>query len=366
MKKNAVLTAIALSGLAVGGMMLLGYSSAAPKTVAVKLQLKWFPQAQFAGYFAAVSRGYFKDEGLDVTLIPSGDANPVQAVVSGAADFGTTWITDFLVNREKGQKIVHIGQMFQKSGFTLVSLKDSNINTVADLKGKKVGVWPGGNEYPVIALLKTAGLTSSLDASVASPDVTAVTFPFDPAIVFPDKVDAVSAMTYNEVNQIIGLGYPLGKLNVMKLSDNGINLLEDLMFAPEKVLSEKNFKGSGMKGSEIAAKLLRASIKGWNWAVRNQGAAVDIVLAKCGNTCKGSGSIDARGHQTWQMAEITKLYMAGPTLKGYAGYLDPEAYKASVKILRDQGILKSDPDKAAVDWKIWEKATGKKAGMMMK
>ena len=123
---------------------------------------------------------------------------------------------------------------------------------------------------PVVALAKKAGLTTSLDSSVASPDVTAVTYPFDPSLVFPDKVDAVSAMTYNEVNQIVGLGFPLQKLNILRLPDLGVNLLEDLMFAPEKVLADKNFKSSGMTGKEVAAKLLRASIKGWNWAVQNQ------------------------------------------------------------------------------------------------
>jgi NitT/TauT family transport system substrate-binding protein len=364
--KKAVLASAAILTAALAGAALIsqGQAQTMKKPVQVKLQLKWFPQAQFAGYFAAQARGYYKDEGLEVTLLPAGDANPVNAVMSGAADFGTTWITDFLVNREKGQKIVHVGQMFQRSGFTLVTLADSGIKTAADLKGKKVGVWPGGNEYPVVALAKKAGLSTSLDSSVASPDVTAVTYPFDPSLVFPDKVDAVSAMTYNEVNQIVGLGFPLQKLNIMRLPDMGVNLLEDLMFAPEKVLNERNFKGSGMSGKDIAAKLLRASIKGWNWSVQNQGGAVDIVLPKCGNTCKGSGAIDSRDHQTWQMKEIAKLYYAGPTLKGFAGYLDPVAYKANVDLLIDLGVLKKQPDKAAVDYSVWEKATGKKMGTM--
>ncbi len=362
--KKAVLASAALLTAGLAGAAMIGNAQAQmKKPVQVKLQLKWFPQAQFAGYFAAQARGYYKDEGLEVTLIPAGDAPPVNAVLSGAADFGTTWITDFLINREKGQKVVHIGQMFQKSGFTLVTLASSGIKTVADLKGKKVGVWPFGNELPIIALAKKAGMTTSLDSSVASPDITAISFNFDPALVFPDKVDAVSAMTYNEVNQIVGLGFPLNKLNVMPLPDMGVNLLEDLMFAPEKVLADKNFKGSGMSGKDVAARLLRASIKGWNWSVQNQGGAVDIVLPKCGKTCNGSGSIDARDHQTWQMKEIAKLYYSGPTLKGFAGFLDPAVYKANTDMLVDLGVLKKAPDKGAVDYSVWELATKKKASM---
>ena len=356
--------AVALASTAAAIALIAQSGHAQDKMVDVKLQLKWFPQAQFAGFMVAKEKGYFKDEGLNVTLLPAGDQSPIQVLQTGGADFGTTWIADLLTAREKGAPVVHISQIFQKSGFTLVSLKKSGINKLEDLKGKKIGVWPAGNEYPAVAALKKVGLTSSLDAGVASPDVQAVTYPFDPSLVFPDKVDAVAAMTYNEVNQIIGLGYPYSQLKVMKLADYGINLLEDLVFTTEKVLAEKDFKGSGMSGKEVAAKLVRASIKGWNYAVKNQAEAVSIVLPQCGNTCKGSGTrADAKGHQTWQMKEIGLLYNAGPTLRGWGGYLEPAAYKASVKILRDQGILTKEPDAKTVDYSVWEMATGRKAMM---
>lgn len=359
MKKAAPVLVLSTFALLLGS---IGSSASAQKLIPVKLQLKWFPQAQFAGFFVAKEKGFFKDEGLDVTLLPIGDQSPISTVQAGAADFGTTWITDLLVARQQGLPMVHIAQIFQKSGYTLVSLKSSNLNSPKDFKGKKIGVWPSGNEYPAVALLKKFGYTSSLEASVANPDVQAVTYPFDPSIVFPDKVDLVSAMTYNEVDQIIGLGFPQSKLKIFKLSDSGINLLEDLMFTSEKVLADKNFAGSGMSGKEVAAKLVRASIKGWDYAVKNQAEAVKIVLPVCGNTCKGSGSrSDATGHQTWQMTEVAKLYNAGSTMKGKAGLLDPKAYSESVKLLRGLGILKADPSSGAVDYSIWEMATGKKA-----
>ncbi|MBB6096789.1 NitT/TauT family transport system substrate-binding protein [Deinobacterium chartae] len=342
--------------------LLLSGAASAQNLVPVKLQLKWFPQAQFAGFFVAQAKGYYKAEGLDVQLLPIGDQSPIQTVATGAADFGTTWITDLLTARQQGLPVVHIAQIFQQSGYTLVALKSSNIKAPKDLKGKRVGVWPSGNEYPAVALLKKYGMTTSLDASVARPDVQAVTYPFDPAIVFPDKVDVVSAMTYNEVDQIVGLGYGLDKINIIKVSDYGVNLLEDLMFTSARVLNEKNFRGSGLSGREVAARLVRASLRGWDYAVKNQKEAVNIVLPLCGNTCKGSGTrADARAHQTWQMREVAKLYQAGATLKGRAGYLEPAAYQGSVKLLRDLGILKQAPAAGAVDYRVWEAATGKKA-----
>ncbi len=340
------------------------FHAQAAEKLAVSLQLKWFPQAQFAGYFVAKEKGYYADEGLDVTLLPIGDQSPIQTVVSGAVDFGTTWIADLLTAREKGLPVVHIAQMFQRSGFTMVALKSSGIKDLCDIKGRSVGVWPSGNEYPAVALFRKCGLTSSLDPRVSNPDVIAVTYPFDPALVFPERVDMVSAMIYNEVDQIVGLGYSLDQLNVWMLADHGINLLEDLVFTTEQVLSDPDYKGSGMSGREVAARLLRASLKGWNYAVNHQQETVEkYVLPVCGNTCKGSGTrSDAKSHQTWQMKEIAKLYQAGATLKGCPGYLEPAAYQASVQLLLDQKILSKEPPANTVDYGPWEAATGKKAG----
>lgn len=350
------------STLILAALLLTTASNAsAQKLVPVKVQLKWFPQAQFAGFFVAQAKGYYRAEGLDVQFLPTGDQSPIQTVATGTADFGTTWITDLLTARQQGIPVVHIAQLFQKSGYTLVALKSSGIKTPADFGGKRVGVWPSGNEYPAVALLKKYGLTTSLDSSVSNPSVQAVTYPFDPSIVFPDKVDLVSAMTYNEVNQIVGLGYPLDKLQIFNASDYGINLLEDLIFTTERTLANRNFKGRGQSGEDIAARLVRATLKGWNYAVKNQKEAVQTVLVNCGNTCKGSGTrSSAASHQTWQMTEVAKLYNAGPTLKGRAGYLDPATYRANVTLLKSLGILKADPAPAAVTYKVWEKATGKK------
>ncbi|SMB83854.1 ABC transporter substrate-binding protein [Deinococcus hopiensis] len=354
------MTASPLKLIALTAACLLS-SAGAQKLTPVKLQLKWFPQAQFAGFFVALDKGYYKAEGLDVQLLPIGDQSPIQTVATGAADFGTTWITDLLTARQQGLPVVHIAQIFQKSGYTLVTLKSSGITKPAEFKGKRLGVWPSGNEYPAVALMKKTGLTTSLDSSAGKPDVQAVTYPFDPGLVFPGKVDVVSAMTYNELDQIMGLGYPMDKLRVFKTADYGINLLEDLMFTSERVLNEKNFKGSGLSGREVAAKLVRASLKGWDDAAKNQAQAVSIVLPRCGNTCKGSGSrSDARAHQTWQMTEVAKLYRAGPTLQGRAGFLDPKTYAANVSLLRSLGILKANPSAAVVDYSVWEAATGKK------
>src|SRR4030095_9092001 len=162
-------TAVLVWALVLAAFVSVG--SAQQRLVQGKLQLKWFHQAQFPGYFVAKEQGFFRDEGLEVTLLPIGAQSPMQTVVSGGADFGTTWITDLLTAREQGLPVVHLAQMFQRSGYTMVSLKSTGLKSVCDLKGKKVGVWPAGNEYPAAALFRKCGVTSTLDPKAPNPDV---------------------------------------------------------------------------------------------------------------------------------------------------------------------------------------------------
>lgn len=329
----------------------------AQELIPINFQSKWFPQAQFAGYFVAQDLGYYAEEGLDVTILDGGNVNPTVQVGSGNADFGTDWVANMLAQREQGLDVVAIAQMFQASGYRMVALKDSGIETIADLAGKNVGVWGFGNEFAAEAVFSKAGLTSNLDPTQADPDVNAVVYAFDPSLVFPNEVDVASAMTYNELDQIVGLGYPLDDLNVLDPMSIGADLLEDNVFTTPAVLASPDFKGSGLSGMEVATRFLRASIRGWTYAVANQDEAVEIVLAHCGDTCAGSGDRQSPLiHQTWQMAEVAKL--VAPTPDTSIGALDQAAFDRSVALLVDVGLLQEPVSYAdAVDPRPLEAAT---------
>lgn len=306
--------------------------------IPVNFQSKWFPQAQFAGYFVAIDKGFYAEEGLDVTVLDGGNVNPTVAVASGNADFGTDWVANILTQRDQGLEVTTIAQIYQTSGYRLVALKASGIEEISDLAGRKVGVWAFGNEFATEAIFEVAGFTSSLDPTQTDPDVEAVVYAFDPALVFPDEVDAASAMTYNELDQIIGLGYDLDVLSILDPATIGADLLEDSIFANNDALNSSNFKGSGLSGREVAERFVRASIKGWEYAVENQDEAVFIVLGYCGDTCAGSGSRQSPLiHQTWQMAEAAKLVK--PAADTAVGALDRDAYERSVNLLVDVGMI---------------------------
>src|SRR5689334_21876755 len=126
------------------------------------LQLKWVTQSQFAGYYVAKDKGFYKDVGLDVTIKPRGpDINPGQVIAGGGADVVLDWMPSALATREKGVPLVNIAQPFQKSVMMLTCRKETGIKTPADFKGRTLGVWFGGNEYPFLSWMSKLGLPTT-------------------------------------------------------------------------------------------------------------------------------------------------------------------------------------------------------------
>ena len=150
-----LLAATALTGLA-------GWGTPAAAAEPLTLQLKWVTQAQFAGYYVAAAKGFYKDAGLDVTIKAGGpDINPTQVIAAGGADVIVDWMPSALASREKGVPLVNIAQVFQKSGMMLTCRKDANIKDPKDFKGNTLGVWFSGNEYPFLSWMSKLGYSTS-------------------------------------------------------------------------------------------------------------------------------------------------------------------------------------------------------------
>ncbi len=229
-------------------------------SAAVRLQLQWVPQAQFAGYFAAIEQGYYDAAGIDLTLVPGGpDVIPQQA--GSAADgpeFTISWVPKVLEAREgnPASDLVNIAQIFQRSGTLSVSWKESNITKPADFAGKKVGAWGFGNEFEVTAAAKKAGLEEGTDYEK-------VVQPFDMTLLLSKQIDVAEAMIYNEYAQVLeatnpetGALYQPTDLNVINYNDEGTAMLQDALFARASWLSEPG-------NEDVAKAFLKASFQGW-------------------------------------------------------------------------------------------------------
>jgi NitT/TauT family transport system substrate-binding protein len=284
----------------------------------VTIQLKWVTQAQFAGYYVAKAKGIYKDADLDVTINPGGpDVAPPQVIAGGGADVVIDWMPSALASREKGVPLVNISQTFKKSGLELTCRKDTGIKTPADFKGKTIGVWFGGNEYPFLAWMAKLGLKT--DGSPGGIKVIKQGFNVDPLL--QKQADCISTMTYNEYWQVIDAGYKPDQLVVFKYSDEGVATLEDGLYAMESKLKDPAFVAK-------MAKFVGASEKGWDWARKNDKEAAKIVIAA---DTTGAQTLH---HQEQMMGEIAKLLDPGN------GKLDPKDYDRTVSELLSGG---SDP-----------------------
>ena len=215
--KKTIITALAA---AVG---LAGGSALAQDEVT--LQLKWVAQAQFAGYFVAKDKGFYADEGLEVTIKPGGpDIAPEQVIAGGGADVIVDWMGAALAAREKGLKLVNIAQPFKRSGLMMICPEETGIASEEDFKGRTLGVWFFGNEYPFLSWMAQLGIPTN-----GGPNgVTVLKQGFNVDPLLQKQADCVSTMTYNEYWQVIDAGLSPDDLVVFKYQDQGVATLEDL------------------------------------------------------------------------------------------------------------------------------------------
>jgi len=296
------------SGAVGSGAAGSGASVPSRPAVKVKLQLQWFNQAQFGGYLAALDKGFYTEQGLDVTLLEGGTTIVPQTVLAqGQADYAIAWVPKALQSREQGAGITDVAQVFQRSGTTQVSFKDKNISTAADLKGKKVGNWGFGNEFELFAGMTKSGLDPAKD-------VTLVQQQFDENALLNGDIDAAQAMIYNEYAQVLEAKNPkTGKLytpadfGVLKWTDQGTSMLQDAVWANTAKLADPAYQATTVK-------FLTASFKGWIYCASHATECRDIVVKK--------GSKLGASHQLWQMNEVSKLIWPSPAGIGIVNQAD--------------------------------------------
>ncbi len=323
-------------GLGAAALLLAGAAQAADK---VTLQLKWVTDAQFAGYYVAKDKGYYKAEGLDVTIKPGGpDVSPEQVLAGGGADVAVDWLPAALAAREKGEPMVNIAQPFKKSGLELTCLKSTGVKTPADLKNRTLGVWFYGNEYPFLNWMGKLGYKT--DGSPGGVKVLKQGFNVDPLL--QKQAACISTMTYNEYWQLIEAGMKPSQLTVFKYEDEGVATLEDGLYTLQPKLDDP-------KMVDRLARFVKATMQGWQYALGHEKEAVKIVLDN------DSTGAQTEAHQTRMMGEVGKLVAGG---KHGLGYLDPADYERTVAVLtsgKSDPVITKKPE-GAWTHAVWDKA----------
>jgi NitT/TauT family transport system substrate-binding protein len=302
----------------------------------VTLQLQWFTQGQFAGYFAAIDQGYYREKGLDVRIKEGGvDIVPQTVLAQGQADYAIAWVPKALASREQGAAITDVAQIFQRSGTRQVAFATKGITEPTQFAGKKIGNWGFGNEFELFAGMTKAGLKPS--------DVTLVQQQFDMQALLSGEIDAAQAMSYNEYAQVLeaqnpatGQLYQPSDFTVVDWNTDGTAMLQDAIWASTDKLSDPAYQ-------DRTVRFVAASIKGWAYCRDNVAACRDIVVK--------AGSKLGASHQLWQVNEVNKLIWPSPAAG--AGTIDPAAWAQTVNVARTavnadgQTVLTKDPDPQA-------------------
>ena len=304
----------------------------------VTLQLKWVTQAQFAGYYVALEKGYYSDAGLDVTIKPGGpDIAPEQVIAGGGADVIVDWMPAALAAREKGLPLVNIAQPYKKSGMMLTCLKESGIESPKGFPGHTLGVWFFGNEYPFLSWMNHLGISTE----GGDDGVTVLKQGFNVDPLLQKQAACISTMTYNEYWQVIDAGISPDQLITFKYEDEGVATLEDGLYVMEDNLKDPAFV-------EKMAKFVKASMEGWKYAEANPKEAAEIVLEY------DETGAQTMEHQERMMTEVAKL------TEGSNGALDPADYERTVDVLMSGGsdpVITKKPDGA------WTHEVTDKAGL---
>ncbi|MCP4107214.1 MAG: ABC transporter substrate-binding protein [Desulfobacteraceae bacterium] len=256
---------------------------------AYRLRLQWIPQTQFAGYYMAAEKGFYKEAGVDVVIMP---VNPkikcLHDVMYKKGDFETAWLASGITMRSNSpKKIVLIAQFFQKPALMLVARKSSKINEIRDFSGRRLGVWSG-----VFSVLPRALLIKNRDRGVHSVKMIPQGFTIKPFL--NGEIDVASAMRYNEYKQILDAGISEKDLKIFDFSELGMNLPEDGLYVRENFLKNN---------PEICRKVVAATVKGWKYAFAHKNETVSLITEIAGKNDHKT----TKNKQRWMLDVVESL-----------------------------------------------------------
>ena len=287
----------------------------------------WSPQAQFAGFYVALDKGIYVRHGIDLKILKAGPGySPAQALKESAADFAILWLTTALQHYSTGTKLVNLAQIIQRSSMMLISKKSAGIKAIADMDGKKVGLWQGDVSIPP----RTLFVKHHIKVQEVRQSHTVNLF-------LRGGIDVTSAMWFNEFHTIINSGIDPDELNVIFLRDQGMNFPEDGIYTMEKTFH---------KDPALAAAFVNASLEGWRYAFDHPDEALDIVIKYMREAHLPAN----RMHQKWMLNRMQDLIMPVNPL-GTIGYLMRQDYEDVGRAMQMSGLIRKYPDYNVFAWR---------------
>jgi len=330
----------------------LSMPPAAPTVV--RLALQWRPQSQFAGYYMARERGFYRAAGLQVDLLHASAEHPsLQMLQDQIVDLATAFLADAiiaavpaaaapaadeLVSGVAGESsasvapddsrherlspalgIVQVAQVVQRSNLMLVAWKDMGVHSIADLDGRRVSHWQGG-------------FSAAFEAFFAAHGINPIRIPqYDSVGLFLKRgIAACSAMQYNEYHRIWQAGIDPTRLTVFLLREHGVDFPEDGLYGTAAWVGAQR---------DSARAIREATLAGWAYARDHPEETLDVVLAEA----QKAGVAANRPHQRWGLARVVEAVFPPGEPPSRAGTLDPGAFTRTAQALRAAGLLARTP-----------------------
>ncbi|MGR9071541.1 MAG: ABC transporter substrate-binding protein [Gammaproteobacteria bacterium] len=288
----------------------------------------WEPQAQFAGYYVALEKGIYARHGIDLKILRAGPGySPAEALKNGDADFAVLWLTTALQHHSAGNELVNLAQINRLSSMMLISKKTSGIKTIADMDGKKVGLWEGDVSIPPRTLFSKRRVK-----------VRVVRQSHSINLFLRGGIDVTSAMWFNEYHTILDSGIDAEELNVIFLRDEGMNFLEDGIYTTEKTLRND---------PDLAAAFVDASLEGWRYAFEHPDETLDVVIKQIREAHLPAN----RNHQKWMLERMRDLTMPADP-QGTLGCLTQQDYESVARAMQEQELIPSYPDYSDFVWRV--------------
>src|SRR2546429_676362 len=298
--------------------LLLAADLASGADTPVVFQLNWMAGGPNAGFAAAVAEGYYKDAGLDVTLVQgNGSGNTAQLVANGRAQLAYADAVAVSQLIAKGAPMKIIATIYQSNPNAVMALRKTGIKSVADLQGKKVGVPSASSQTTMLPLLLKSNNLKESDITMIDMPVASMV----PALL-QGQVDAVLGSIDAYQIQAESQG---AQLDVYKFADYGVPTVSTSIFASDSFLKEN---------PDIVKKFIAASLKGWSFALDNPDQAIKDVK-------KVFPEVNEK-LATAELAAITPLFCSGGAK--YIGKAEDALWAKSQDLLSEAKLLPAGQD----------------------
>lgn len=310
MRVKTLLAAAALAVTAFAGQASAGET----------MRLEWVIQGQFAGPLWALEKGYYKEAGVEMELLPAGpDIKPAVTVAQGTDSFGIGHPNQVISARANGAPLVTVAQFGHRSASVYVAKKSTGITGIKDMKGHSVGLWFGGDEHEFLSMLNAAGIPQE--------DVKIINQGFDIVAWLNGDYEVMQATIYNELQQVYRQGIKRDDLVFIEATDSGVALVNTGIFTTEKMIAEHPDAVQGV---------VTATMRGWKEALANPDEAAAIVV-KYNSEMKAD-------EQVAQIKAMGELFCSGVTKEGKFGMSVKSEWETAQKVLLGAKLIDNGID----------------------